>query len=294
MHSESTMSTCVTLLNPISKKRERTLFKTAMLAGRRGIPALLFGASARDILFWHMHGLEPGRATTDIDISIQLRDWGAYNDFGEELRQNGFKNPYEDHPEKFADEETGQELDLLPFGEIAEDGKTIVWPQDNSPWSIVGLQDAFEHALRVELRRDAQTQELPLVSVPALVMLKIVAVHDRPGARYKKDGTDIAFVIQHYLDIGNRDRLKTPPNDDIMANVDGDLDLATAVLLGRDISETVGKVAWDYVLDLLDTEITSNSRCHLARGLQKGYCKGDFNRARDLLRRLAEGLRWNA
>ena len=288
------VSTCVTLSNPISEKREQTLFRVATLAERLGVPALLCGAFARDVLFWHMHGIHTNRETMDVDICVQVQDWAAFGCLGEGLRQNGFKNPYEEHPEKFEDEETGQELDLLPFGELAEDGKTIVWPQDNSRWSVVGLQEAFDHALHLEIKGDGQVRQLSLVSVPALVMLKIVAVHDRPEDRYKKDGTDIGFVIENYLGAGNKDRLKTQPNDDIMAIADGDLDMATAVLLGRDMAALVGAVTRDYILELLDSEVTSQRRCHLVRGLQKSHCRGDFTRARSILQTLAGGLRWTA
>ena len=282
----------MTLLKPISEKPERTLFRVATLANSRGLPALLCGAFARDVLFWHMHGIQTYRATMDVDISVQVRDWGTFDALGEDLRRNGFGNPDEDHPEKFVDQETGQYVDLLPFGELSEDGKTIVWPQDNTLWSTVGLQDAFEHASHLEVKSGEEVLQLALASVPAFVMLKIVAVHDRPEDRYKKDSTDIGFVIHSYLDVGNKDRLKVPPNDDIMAAVDGDLDLATAILLGRDVAALASVATRDHVLGLLDSEVTSGSRCYLSRGLQKSYCRGDFSRARKLLQALAEGLRW--
>ena len=129
------------------------------------------------------------------------------------MLQDGFARPYEDHPEKLVDTETGQELDLLPFGAIAEDGRTIVWPHDNSAWSVVGLQDAFDRPLWMEVAGDGGPQRIRFVSAAALVMLKMVAVHDRPEARHKRDGTDIGFVIGNYLEIGNNERLRTAPND---------------------------------------------------------------------------------
>ena len=288
------MSTCANLLNPIDERSERALFRIGTLADNLGVPILLCGAFARDVLFWHMHGIHTRRKTMDVDISVQVQDWDTFNGLGETLRQSGFTNPNEHHPEKFVDSETGQEMDLLPFGELAEDGKKIIWPQDDSYWSIVGLQDAFEHALHLEVHSNKQARHLALITVPSLVMLKIVAVHDRPEKRYKKDGADIGFVIENYLDIGNTNRLKTSPHDDIMAKADSDLDLATAMLLGRDIAQLAGTVARDYVLELLDSETTSMRRCYLERGLQRLHCKGDFNRARDILQSLSDGMRWNS
>jgi predicted nucleotidyltransferase len=287
------MTTCVTLLNPIDEKREETLFKIATLAKSRGVPALLCGAFARDVLFWHMHGIHTQRETRDVDLSVQTPDWRTFNSLGQDLRQNGFANPDDDHPEKFKDKETQEEIDLLPFGEIAEDGRTLIWPQDSSRWSIVGLQESLRKSLHLEVKHRQQAQQLSLVCVPALVMLKIVAVSDRPEARYKKDATDIGFVITNYLEIGNRARLRTPPNDDILADADGDLDLATATLIGRDIAAVATSATRHHILGLLDAEAASRSRCHLARGLQKGLCKGDFGLARTMVVALADGVRWH-
>jgi predicted nucleotidyltransferase len=131
---------------------------------------------------------------------------------------------------------------------------------------------------------------VPFISVPALVLLKMVALHDRPLARHKKDAADIGFVIRHYLDIGNRDRLKTPPDDDIMSSVDGDADLASAVLLGRDIRAMTTTDSCDYLRTLLDVDTESQSRCYLARGLMGGLCKGDFSRAKAVLKCVRTGL----
>ncbi|MBL7076713.1 MAG: nucleotidyl transferase AbiEii/AbiGii toxin family protein [Kiritimatiellae bacterium] len=287
--------TCIALLNPIEPERKSTLCRVAEVASGSGTPLLLCGAFARDVLFWNMHGIETRRETLDIDISVQITSWEAYERFGRRLLEQGFKNPYEHHPEKFRDEQTGHELDLLPFGELAEDGKTLIWPTDNSPWSVVGFQDAFENALYLGLQDGVREYRIRLVSIPALVMLKIVAAHDRPKDRYKKDSTDIGFVIEKYTQAGNKDRLKTPPHGEIMRLTNGDLDMAAAALLGRDLAGMVCEDTREYLLGLLEHEVTSGSRCYLARGLREGICKGDFTRGRQLLSVLARNLReWPA
>ena len=193
------------------------------------------------------------------------------------------------HPEKLVDRETGRELDLLPFGEIAEDGKTVVWREDNSAWSVVGIQDALDHSLSLPLESGDAVSVLPMVTIPALVMLKIVAVHDRPEDRFKKDGTDIGFIIRHYLDVGNRGRL-SGPDADVMDRTGDDLDLAAAMLVGRDIASICCEDTAEHVLELLGHETASGSRCHLVRGLRKTW-RGDFARARDVIAHLTEGLR---
>lgn len=43
-----------------------------------GIPYLLTGAMAREILLVHGYGLPPGRATRDVDFGFQVADWAAF------------------------------------------------------------------------------------------------------------------------------------------------------------------------------------------------------------------------
>jgi predicted nucleotidyltransferase len=280
--------TCVVISKPIDGETATTLVRTAETASAAGVPLLLFGAFARDVLFWHMHGIEPGRRTTDVDISVQLPDWETYDELGRRLDEAGFVRPDEGHPEKLRDSQTGRQLDLLPFGGIARDGRTVVWREDNSAWSVVGLQDAFDHALLLAVESGGTRCEVPLITIPALVMLKVVAVHDRPSARFKKDGTDVGFVIRHYLDVGNRERL-AGPDGDVMDRTGSDLDLASAMLIGRDIRAACSAETREYVLGLLEREISSRSRCPLVRGMRVGW-GGEFRRARVLLAALAEEL----
>lgn len=287
-------STCAKLLKPVDGTAERTLFRVAALAAARDLPILLVGAFARDLLFWHMHGIDPGRATADIDITIQMTGWDTYRSFGQALRAAGFSNREQGHPEKFVDTETGREMDLLPFGAISPDGQSIVWPEDKSSWSIVGIADALAHSLCLSVSADAASYRIPFVSAPGLVLLKIVAISDRPDARFRRDGTDIGFVIGNYLAIGNRDRLRTPPHDDIMGHVRNNLDLATAQLLGRDIAAMVSAPTRARLGDILNREAESRSRCPLTHGLQSAYFSGRFAEARAAVKALAEGVAWPA
>jgi predicted nucleotidyltransferase len=268
------------------------LARVAALAAERDLPILLVGAFARDLLFWHMHGIEPGRGTVDIDITIQMTDWNAYRSFGQILLDAGFENREQEHREKFVDTETGREMDLLPFGTISPDGQSIVWPEDNSSWSVVGIAEALAHSLCLSVAAGTASYRVPFVSVPGLVLLKMVAVADRPEKRFKRDGTDIGFVIGNYLAIGNRDRLRTPPHDDIMGRVRNDLDLATAQLLGRDIASVASASTRERLRDILAREIDSRSRCFLTRGLQGSHLGGNFTRARAAVTALAEGVAW--
>lgn len=286
-------NTCVTLLKPVDEKRVRTLAKLAATAESQGVNILLLGAFARDLLFWHVHGIECHRETMDVDLVAQLKDWAAYHKYRRALLDLGFKeDEAADHPEKITDPQTNVEVDLLPFGEIAADGKTVVWPEDDSRWSVIGIQDAYENALRLGINCEGVRYRIPFISVPSLVMLKIVAAQERPAARAKRDTVDIGFVIGKYLAIGNKVRLEAPPHGDILDAVDNDLDRATARLLGRDMGAIVSDSTRDHLAGLLRREVTSKSLCRFTRGLSSAVCKGNFSRARLIAGDLLDGLMW--
>jgi len=256
---------------------------------RMRVPMFLVGAFARDLQFLHMYRIEPGRRTEDVDISIQLRDWEMFNAISQALIKDGFENPFPGHPEKFRDKSNGQEVDLLPFGEISKDGKTILWPGDKKPWTITGMNEAFENALQFELVGGSERHAIRFITAPSFVVLKFISLYERPEERQKYDGPDIGFVMEHYLDIGNRARLSASPHDDIMDIVNGNLDHASALLLGRDIRASTSDAARKRVVEILQAECTSSSRVRLARELRL-ICEGDFREARRRLKWIQTGL----
>lgn len=73
--------TCARLLNPLDPAKAQTLVRLATLADRLGVPMLVVGAYARDINLWHIHGIETGRKTLDVDLTVQLPDWAAFASF---------------------------------------------------------------------------------------------------------------------------------------------------------------------------------------------------------------------
>ncbi|RKX44032.1 MAG: hypothetical protein DRP64_07280 [Verrucomicrobia bacterium] len=249
------------------------------------MPVVLLGAFARDLLFYHIHGIEVPSATRDIDACVQMTSWEDFNAACDKLKALGFENKKEGHPEKFFDT-NGQEVDLLPFGSLSEDGKTIVWPQDDSPWSICGIQEAYEHAVIIEVR------DLGLRVIPpyALIYLKMFSVYDRPDDRRKKDTGDIQFVLENYLDVVGRERLRSDGSDgDVMGLVQGDLEKAAARIAGRDIGKILTEESADELSEILRIETESGSRCPIAHELA-GLHRGQFSRARAILTSLKDGF----
>ena len=273
------------LSNPLNPTKADTLRRLYSVVG--SMPVVLLGAFARDLVFDHIHGIEDlPRATMDIDTCVQMASWDDFDAACGSLKKLGFSNEEPNHPEKFIDT-NGQEVDLLPFGSLSEDGKTIVWPTDESPWTISGIQEAYDHALLVQLD-DLQLRVIPPC---AMIYLKMFSTYDRPDVRKQKDSADIQYVLKHYLTVVGRDRLRSEGSDsDIMEKVDGRLEHATARLAGRDIGKIVQKQTAESLSKILWVETDSGSECPITKQLAQNYYQGQFQEARKILKALRDGF----
>ena len=56
-----------------------------------GIPYIVVGASARDLVLHHAHGVEIIRATGDIDFGVQVESWDAFLALKTTLLEKHFK-----------------------------------------------------------------------------------------------------------------------------------------------------------------------------------------------------------
>ena len=146
-------SSCVHLQRPIDAATVHVLSRLAQTAKAQDVDVLLVGAFARDVLFLHMHGIEPGRRTEDVDFSVQVRSWAAFDRLRKALGTAGFSPVEADHPEKLRDKDTGREIDLVPFGPIAGPDQMLTWPNNGPTWNLTGLEDAFAHAIHLPIRR---------------------------------------------------------------------------------------------------------------------------------------------
>lgn len=246
---------------------------------------VLVGAFARDLIYCHGHGIEAPKATFDIDISIGVASWDEYQHACDALIELKFANADSGHPEKFTDL-NGQEVDLLPFGGLSPDGKTIRWPGDGSQWTISGIQEACEKAWLFQV----DACELRVAPPCALMYLKLFAAHDRPEDRKNKDAQDVHFLLKHYVDVTGKGRLRMGGSDaDAMSKVDGDLWRAAAWLAGRDMGQILSVGSADVLAAILRTETASRSRSHVAHAMS-AHCGGDFGKARALLQALRDGF----
>ncbi len=82
-------------------------------------------------------------------------------------------------------------MDVVPLGPISEPDQLLRWQDGNQIMNVVGLQEALNHSIVLD------NAAIPVVSLPAFIVLKLLAWNDR---REPKDQQDIDFILENYRD----------------------------------------------------------------------------------------------
>ncbi|MFM0667978.1 nucleotidyl transferase AbiEii/AbiGii toxin family protein [Paraburkholderia sediminicola] len=199
------------------------------------------GATARDIVLTHVHGIQTTRATADVDIGVDVASWSGHAALKAALVAGGsFEQRGEAHRLYYRSPSNGELmwLDIVPFGGVEEgQGKTapseIAWPPDQAiRMNVAGFAEALTDAVAVRLAPDLV---VPVASLPSQAMLKIIAWHDRHTVD-RKDALDLLFLLGNYAAAGNHARLYEE-HYELVEQYGHQLEFAGAALLGRDAAK---------------------------------------------------------
>lgn len=196
------------------------------------IPYMLVGATARDLLLYHVYGHIVTRATYDVDFAVLVDSWKQFGVVKQLfLDTPGFTDKGRNTQRLYyqpsrAEFETI--IDIIPFGKLENDDRTIAWPPDaDVVMNVAAFSDVFQTSVIVQVRPDLL---IPVPSLAGLVVLKLFAWLDRNDG---KDVQDIRRLLETYTDAGNADRLYEEEAEEL-ALVGFDTLLAGAFLLGKD------------------------------------------------------------
>ncbi|MGB8078279.1 MAG: nucleotidyl transferase AbiEii/AbiGii toxin family protein, partial [Gallionella sp.] len=168
------------------------------------LPYFIAGATARDLILQYGYGIDTARRTYDVDFAFMVETWFAFEALRSKLLAIGKFTAAAGNAHRLQFD-GGMAVDLVPFGANERSDRTIAWAPDGAVvMSVFGFREALASTILVVLPGGVTA---PVVSLPALALLKITAWMERRYDQPGKDAYDLLLILQNYLDAGNHDRL---------------------------------------------------------------------------------------
>ena len=201
------------------------------------IDYLVVGAMARDLVLVHGFGAEIERGTRDVDFGISIASWDEFNALTERLLAADY-HADKNRAHRFyymGGTDHDWEIDIVPFGEIADTENNIYWPLgEQTVMNVRGFSEAFEDALQLQISEEPEII-IPVASPAGICLLKLIAWLDREVDLRPKDASDFVYLIETYSKIpAIRDALY---DQEYMEAQEWDETKASAMKLGKDVSE---------------------------------------------------------
>ena len=158
------------------------------------------------------------RKTRDLDVAIALSDWSQFDNLSKELMANHFLK--EKAKQKFSykgeQNKNDYEVDIVPFGDIAED-EVILWPPDSTPeMSVKCFTDVMNHSIPISVDGKFTVHIAPLAGQ---FFIKLDSWMDRHDYNHK-DADDMFFILdKFYMTSVMNDQTPTEDVDDNEENL---------------------------------------------------------------------------
>lgn len=217
------------------------------------ISLYVVGATARDFAML-LSGESPSkRKTNDLDIAVALPDWEKFDEVSNILLNNGFEKlePKQKFAYKGDDGNNDYELDLVPFGDVAED-EIIKWRPDGEPlMSVRCFEDIMSVAINVCINKEFVIKIAPIYGQ---FLIKLDAWLDR---RADKDVEDMLYFLKNYymIAIMQIDEENAIP-EIVDEESDPSLFLAGTRWLAFDIAKVLSEPHLEYYIEMINKELS--------------------------------------
>jgi predicted nucleotidyltransferase len=242
----------VFLKTPLPPEQRMLLRVMDRIARTLDLRYFVVGATARDILMYHLHGFSVNRASPDIDFAMAIESWETFNVVKESLlREQGFRpDPKIIHRLHYSPPTgDGFPMDLVPFGGVEVSSATVAWPPAMKiVMNVAGYAEALASAISVSIEEQLV---IPVASIPGLAITKFIAWLDR-GHLQAKDAVDLLYLLENYADAGNVDRLYGEELF-LLAACDYAFERAGPRLLGRDMTSIMSAQCKGQITAILTT-----------------------------------------
>jgi len=153
----------------------------------------VIGALARNL--WYLKHGGKARDTKDIDFAVQIHVRSKFDSLRNHLIEKYNYRPLKENSFCLISPE-GYQVDILPFGEITQNGLVSVKEDGLHEIHMQGFSEIHNSAIEwIEI----EGVSYPVCSMPAMVLLKLIAYDDRPEMR-TKDALDVNNICIDYPD----------------------------------------------------------------------------------------------
>ena len=219
------------------------------------LPLYVVGASARDIALRLLKVGNAPRRTLDLDVAVALQNWKQYEELSHILLQNHFIKAQEKQRFYYlgVDGRNRFEVDIVPFGSIAEK-EQVAWPPEGSPvMSVRCFEEVMRHADNVQVE---DNYTFKIASLSGQFLIKLDTWQDR-HLRTKKDATDMVFILQNIYVAYALSHDALPAEIDIDAE-HFDVVVAGAEWIASELKNILSDEHKDYYAQLLELELSKN------------------------------------
>ena len=242
-------------IKPVGELTVEIVREISAVSKALGLELLLVGAQAKVILLENIHGLNPGRATGDIDFAFAVESWDQFHQIKQSLIATGKFKELSKVKQRLVYQssliEHGFVVDIIPFGKVQDDNNMIAWPPElDVVMSVSGYQEALESALLVALDSDLA---IKVVSLAGLAILKIFAWSERGTTTENKDALDLLTLLRTYHEAGNTYRIYEVPTPEVLEAMNFDPELMGAWLLGYDVAAIADKSTIETMAGLIES-----------------------------------------
>jgi predicted nucleotidyltransferase len=262
------------------------------VAESMGIQFFVVGATARDMILEYGYEIQTQRGTMDIDLGVQVVNWGQYEDLKQGLIDTTYFKLVPQKRQRLIYKDDLR-IDIIPFGEIAEPEYRFNWPSENGiEINTLGFIESYKDALFIRLR-ESPVLDIRFASLAGLALMKIIAWNDSPAR--VRDAKDLKIIIHNYLDAGNVERIfeeEIDIFDRIQKSRGDDYKKAGARLLGRDIAKIAIPESKNKIIEVLDAETGDLERYRLVEDMIDTYHESshDFEDNIELLEQVKLGV----
>lgn len=236
-----------------------------------GLKLYVVGATARDLMMKLLNEYPSKRKTRDLDVAIALSDWSQFENLSQILQKNYFrKDPAN---QKFYYEgkkhDNDYEVDVVPFGDIAGEDETLLWPPEyEKEMSVKCFTEVMNRSMPITIDK---LFNINIATLAGQFLIKLDAWNDRHTAEYdSKDADDMFLILSRYHDAYIKEPNITPPDAVDYNNHDNET-IWGAQWLASDIKNILSNEHLIYYVNMINAELSKKTESDLINNFIRLY-----------------------